>query len=222
MLIPVNGEFIYKELCKLNPSKSTGTDNIPVRFVKDAASVLKRPVMHIVNLSIEENVVLKDIKNARVVPLFKKNKRCEVGKYRPVSVLSVVSKILEQSLYTQLEQCLVHKKKLLFEFQPGFRSNFSTGTCLTYLTEYIKTQASNGLYTGMIMLDLQKAFDTLDHVILCRKLKAMGVKSVDLYILYLSNRSQVVHVNKTHSDPSLVTCCVLRGSTLSPFYSFVM
>ena len=91
MLIPVTEVFIYKELCKLNPSKCTGTDNIPARFVKDAASVLKRPVMHIVNLSIEQNVVPKNMKNARVVPLFKKNKRCEVGNYRPVSVLPVVS-----------------------------------------------------------------------------------------------------------------------------------
>ena len=57
MLIPVN-----EELCKLNPSKSTRTGNIPARFVKGAASVLKRPVMHIVNLSIEQNVVPKDMK----------------------------------------------------------------------------------------------------------------------------------------------------------------
>ena len=72
MLIPVNEDFIYKELCKLNPSKSTGTDNIPARFVKDAASVFKKPIGHIINLSIEKNVVPKDLKNARVVPLFKK------------------------------------------------------------------------------------------------------------------------------------------------------
>ena len=61
MLIPVNEDFIYKELCKLNPSKSTGTDNIPARFVKDAASVFKKPIGHIINLSIEKNVVPKDL-----------------------------------------------------------------------------------------------------------------------------------------------------------------
>ena len=136
MLIPVSEDFIYKELCKLNPSKSTGTDNIPARFVKDAASVHTKPIVHIINLSIEQNVVRNDLKNARVVPLFKKNKRSEVGNYRPVSVLSVVSKILERAVYTQLEEYLV-KKKLLFDFQSGFRSNFSTDSCLTYLTDYI-------------------------------------------------------------------------------------
>ena len=63
------------------------------------------------------------------------------------------------------------KKKLLFDFQSCFRSNFSTDSCLTYLTDYIKSQTSKDLYNGMLMLDLQKAFDTVDHDILCNKLK---------------------------------------------------
>ena len=96
-------------------------------------------------------------------------------------MLSVVSKILERAVYTQLEDNLV-KKKLLFDFQSGFRSNFSTDSCLTYLTDYIKTQTSKGLYTEMLMLDLPKAFDTVDHNILCKKLKAMGIKSVDWFL----------------------------------------
>lgn len=72
----------------MNPSKSTGTDIIPARF---AASVFTNPICHIVNLSNDQSVVQNELKNARVVPLFKKNKRSEVGNYRPVSVLSIVS-----------------------------------------------------------------------------------------------------------------------------------
>ena len=216
-LTPVNEDFIYKELCKLNPSKSTGTDNIPARFVKDAASVFKKPIGHIINFSIEKNVVPKDLKNARVVPLFKKNKRSEVGNYRPVSVLSVVSKILERAVYTQLEDYLV-KKKLLFDFQSGFRSNFSTDSCLTYLTDYIKTQTSKGLYTGMLMLDLQKTFDTVDHDILCKKLKAMGIKSVDWFRSYLSYRNQIVNVNDTESDLWCPTRKYFRSSSFPLLY----
>ena len=127
----------------------------------------KKPIGHIINLSIEKNIVPKDLKNARVVPLFKKNKRSKVRDYRPVSVLSVVSKILERAVYTQLEDNLV-KKKLLFDFQSCFRSNFSTDSCLTYLTDYIKTQTSKGLCTGMLMLYLKKAFDAVDHDIFAR------------------------------------------------------
>ena len=185
------------------------------RFVKDAASVLTKPILHIINLSIDQNLVPNDLKNTRVVPLFKKNKRCEVRNYRPVSVLSVISKILERAVYTQLEDYLV-KKKLMVDFQSGFRSNFSTDSCLTYLTDYIKSQTSKGFYTGMLMLDLQKAFDTVDHDILCKKLKAMGIKSVDWFRSYLSHQNQIFQVNDIVSDPSLVTCGVPQGSILGP------
>ena len=82
-------------------------------------------------------------------------------------MLSVVPTILERAVYTQLEDYLV-KKNILFDFQSCFRSNFSTDSCLTYLTDYNKTQTSKGLYTGMLMLDLQKAFDTVDHDIFAR------------------------------------------------------
>ena len=89
VLTSINEDFIFKALCKLNSSKGIGSNNIPARFVKDAASVLTKPTTHIVNLS---GIVPRSLKNARVVPLFKKNKRPDVSNYRPVSVLSVVSK----------------------------------------------------------------------------------------------------------------------------------
>ena len=114
-------------------------------------------------------------------------------------MLSVVSKILEMAVCTQLEDYLV-KKKLLFDFQSSFRSNFSIDSCLTYLTDYIKIQTCKGLYKGMLMLDLQKVFDTVDHGILCKKLKAIGIKSVYWFRSYLSNRNQIVNVNDTESD----------------------
>ena len=74
----------------------------------------------------------------------------------------------EECVYIQLEEYLVNKD-LLFDCQSGFRSRYSTDTCSAYLTDYIKTQTSEGLNTGMVMLDLQKAFDAVDHYILCKK-----------------------------------------------------
>ena len=125
---------------------------------------------------------------------FSRKKRSCFSNYRPVSVLSVVSKILEKAVYVQLEGYLVNNN-LLHEFQSGLRSKFSTDTCLSYLTDFIKHVTSNGLYNGMIMLDFQKAFDTADHLILCEKLRAMGVGSVDWFMSYLSGRNQFVQVN---------------------------
>ena len=86
-----------------------------------------------------------------------KNNPLDVSNYRPVSILSIVSKILERSIFFQLNEFLT-KNNLLYEYQSGFRSRYSTDTCLMHLLDYIKGNNARGLYTGMIMLDLQKAF----------------------------------------------------------------
>ena len=211
----VSEEFVYKELSSLNSSKSTGLDNISARFLKDGASFLKLPITYIINMSITSGEVPGELKSARVKPLFKKNCRSEVGNYRPVSILCVVSKILERAVYNQLE-AFVTKNNLIYEFQSGFRGNFSTDTRLIHLTDHIKKNTSKGLYTGMIMLDLQKAFDTVDHEILCQKLSVMGVVSVEWFRSYLSDRTQMVNVNNTSSDFQKITCGVPQGSILGP------
>ncbi|XP_060607821.1 uncharacterized protein LOC132759963 [Ruditapes philippinarum] len=156
----VSEEYIYKELCKLNCSKSTGLDEIPAKFLKDAAPFLKIHITFLVNNSITSKSVPNELKCAKVKPLFKKNNRSDVSNYRPVSILSIVSKILERTVYNQLEIFLV-KQGLLYELQSGFRCNYSTDSCLIHLTDHVKSQTSKGLLTGMIMLDLQKAFDTV-------------------------------------------------------------
>ena len=171
---PVSEEFIYKELCNLNSFKSTGLDNIPSRFVKDVAKALTKPVTYIVNLSITSGIVPNQLKSARVKPLFKKNNRTEVGNYRPVSILCIISKILKKAVYQQLESHLI-KNNLLYEFQSGFRSAYSTDTCLIHLFDHIKSQTAKSLYTSMVMIDLQKSFDTVDRQILCSKLQAMAI-----------------------------------------------
>ena len=194
ILKPVTEDFVYKQILNLNPVKSTGLDDIPARFIRDGAPVLKIPITYIVNLSITTATVPDDMKVARVKPLYKKNSSLEAGNYRPVSILSVVSKILEKSVYTQLVHFL-DENNILFEFQSGFRSKFSTDTCLIHLFDYIKSNTSKGLFTGMLLLDLQKAFDTVDHDILCKKLEVIGVISVDWFKSYLVDRKQFVQVN---------------------------
>ena len=166
-------------------------------------------------MSIVENKVPEELKSAKVVPLYKKGNKSEVGNFRPVSILSIVSKILERAVYSQLKAFLV-KNNMLYDLQSGFRGNYSTDTCLIHLTDHIKTQTSKGLYTGMILLDLQKAFDTVDHSILCDKLKAMGIGSVEWFQSYLSDRMQTVQVNDTYSNIEQITCGVPQGSILGP------
>ena len=110
-----------------------------------------------------------------------------VGNYRPVSILSVVSKILERVVFTQLQDYLTDNH-LMYELQSGFRPGFSTNTCLIHLTDYIKSEMDKGDYTGLVLLDLQKAFNTVDHSILLQKLSAIGLggKSVIWFNSYLT------------------------------------
>ena len=206
---------MLKELLKLNSSKSTGLDELPARFIKDGANILKIPITFIVNLSITTSTVPEDMKIARVKPLYKKNISLEAGNYRPVSILSIVSKILERSVHSQLVKYLDHNN-ILYEFQSGFRSRYSTDTCLIHLFDYLKGNTSRGLFTGMLLLDLQKAFDTVDHDILFKKLESIGVLSVDWFRSYLTGRKQFLHINSVSSDPGFVTCGVPQGSILGP------
>ena len=121
----VSENKILKYLNNLSANKATGLDGIPSRFVRDSASVIACPLTHVINLSIIQGVVPDDLKSARVVPLFKKNNKTEVGNYRPVSILSIISKVFERVVYDQVEAYL-DQKKLLYKFQSGFRSRFST------------------------------------------------------------------------------------------------
>ena len=97
------------------------------------------------------------------------------------------------------------------DYQSGFRSSFFTDTCLIHLLDNIKLKNAKGLYTGMTLLDLQKAFDTVDHHISCSKLKLMGIQSTKWFETYLSNRSQSVNIGKCHSETAAVIAVSHKG-----------
>ena len=119
----VTENFIYKELCKLNPLKSN--DGIKAKFLKDGAEVITAAVTHIINLSIDQQIVPDELKFAVIKPLFKKNSRLEVGNYRPVCILPNISKILETAVYIHMEEHL-KQNNLIYEYQSGFRKSHST------------------------------------------------------------------------------------------------
>ena len=164
---------VFKYLIRLNSNKATGLDGIPSKFVKDAAPIIAYPLCHIINLSLIQAGVPDSLKSARVIPLFKKNDKTEVGNYRPVSILNVISKILEIVVYDLLNDYLT-SNDLLFKYQSGFRHKFSTETYLIHLTDFIRSHMDKGNFVGMILLDLQKAFDTVNHSILLTNLKPLA------------------------------------------------
>ena len=214
-IFKVSEEFVYKELCELNISKATGIDGFKPKFLKDGADVIKGPVTHIINLSLESGVVPNGLKSAIVKPLYKKGSRLDVGNYRPVSILPTISKIMERAVYLQMEKHL-KDKNILYEFQSGFRASYSTDTCLINLQDGIRIDISQGKYAGMVLMDLQKAFDTVDHDILLEKLDSMGFDNHKWFESYLKGRKQMVVANDVSSETGTVTCGVPQGSILGP------
>lgn len=214
-LVEVSEEYIFSVIMRLGVNKSTGLDCLPARFIIDGAPILKGPITHVINLSISTSEVPEGFKEARVKPLYKKNNRQEVGNYRPVSILNIISKVLERAVYDQLSDYL-RLNNVIYDFQSGFRGDYSTDTCLIYLIDLLKTNTSKGNYTGLVLLDLQKAFDTVDHYILCDKLRAMGVKSVEWFYSYLSGRNQIVKIDDQCSEVCNISCGVPQGSILGP------
>ena len=215
VLMPVSHHFVKKELLSLDPKKSTGLDDISPRFLHDGAEYLAEPIKHVVNLSILSETVPSSLKQAKVIPLFKKGSRLDPGNYRPVSILSSISKVLERAVNNQLVEYL-DSKKLFYEYQSGFRNRFSTDTCLINLVDYIKGENKKGNLVGMVMIDLRKAFDTVDEEILLEKLSAMGVTSIDWFRSYLTDREQCTQVDGINSSFLEVTFGVPQGSILGP------
>jgi hypothetical protein len=213
----VDEESILNIVNSICINKATGMDNLPAKFLKLGCKHILTPLTCIINLSIKSSIIPAELKCARVVPIYKKNLKTYEGNYRPVSVLSIVSKILERVVYIQVEHYLTHNN-LLYEFQSGFRPGYSTDTCLIHLTDLIKTETGKGNYTGMVIINLQKAFDTVDHHILLEKLSACGMnkQSVEWFRSYLMGRKQVVDLNGTFSSFNNISCGVPQGSILGP------
>ena len=117
---------------------------------------------------------------AKLKPLYKKGSKLEPQNYRPISLLPLVSNFFEKIVHIQTQNYL-DKHNILYKYQSGVRTKHSTDTCLTLLNNKILNGIDQGLYTGMILIDLQKAFDTIDHEIFLMKLECIGFNRSTIY-----------------------------------------
>ena len=216
-LKPTTYEIVLKLLEKLNPNMSVGIDNLGGRFLRDGAEILAKSITELFNLSIEKSIFPDECKIAKLKPLYKKGSKLEPKNYRPISLLPIVSKIFEKLVHCQTQNYL-DKHTVLYKYQSGFRTKHSTDTCLSLLNNNILNGVDKGLLTGMILIDLQKAFDTIDHEIFSMKLECMGFsKSTILwYKSYLRNRTFRVNIEKDYSNIGNLNCGVPQGSILGP------
>ena len=144
----------------------------------------------LLNFSITGGKVPSDWKNLKISAIFKKGSKLDPGHYRPISVLPVISKLLERIVHTQLYSYL-NDTGLLAAEQSGFHENHSTQTSLHKLLENFYSDIENGKIIGMLALDLRKAFDTVNHKILLDKLKHYRISRICLnwFSSYLENRA---------------------------------
>lgn len=222
---PVNSLVIDKldehdveaAILQLRNDCAVGWDGISSSLLKMCRHVLVLPMTYIFNLCIETGVFPDCLKKAIVHPIYKGGNRSCVDNYRPISVLSSLSKILEKCLNKNLRSFL-DKNKIIADNQYGFRSRVSTEDAVLDLTQSIaRTLDSKRKCLGMF-LDLSKAFDTVSVPKLISKLEFLGVRGIALEIFkdYLRNRTQVVKIDSMCSDEEVVSFGVPQGSILGP------
>ena len=174
---------------------------------------MARPISQLCNLSIKLNSLPRSCKIAKVKPLFKKGSKSDPQNYRLILLPPILSKIIERIILDQTQE-LLSKNKILYRFQSGLRKNYSNNTCLEHLTDKITNGFEKSLFTGMILIDLQKAFDNIYHKILIKKMKYLGFSKITWFKSYLSERKFKININTSYSSPSNLICGVPQGSIL--------
>jgi hypothetical protein len=202
----------------MKTSKSVRPCDPPIKFIKIAAKVISPILARIFNLCVSQSIFPSDLKIACVIPIHKSGDKTNCGNYRPISILSPFSKIFEKCILTQLNLFFT-KYSLFSQNQFGFKENTSTEIALSKIYEEYTSNIDDGKVTCSVFLDISKAFDTVNHMILIDKLYCHGVRGLPLHLLqnYLSNRSQFTSINGFISSRLKITSGVPQGSVLGPF-----
>ena len=211
---PVDLTTIILVIKELNSTNAFGSDGIPFKFIKDSLPVTIVYILVIINTSIVTSTFPSKWKQPHVLPFFKSGDKEEACNYRPISLLPILSKILEKVVALQLMHYL-ENNHILSNHQHGFRPMLSTETALLKVTEKLYSNIDNKIISLLLLLDLSKAFDSVSHKILFTKFQKYNIDS-SWFRSYLSERYQSVRINDILSAPCPVTFGVPQGSILGP------
>ena len=201
----------------LKSSTASGPNSFPSFLLSEFAPLLVQPLCAIINMSLQEGVFPSLLKAANICPIFKKGEKFKCENYRPISLLSNISKIFEKIMYNRVENFLISSNQF-YDLQFGFRRKHSTNHALLSIVETIREAMDNKLFSCGVFIDLEKAFDTVNHKILLSKLSYYGIRgnANTWFESYLTGRTQSVCINGKLSTKCSITCGVPQGSILGP------
>ena len=211
------GELFKTATSCLKPDKAAGYDELKPGIIKHIIPFITKPLTHICNLSFNSGVFPNKLKIAKIIPVFKEGEKDQYKNYRPISLLSCFSKIIERLMFNRVFSFL-EKYDILCNQQYGFRPGHSTELALADIVDKLSSSLDNQNICIGVFLDLSKAFDTIDHTILLNKLHYYGIRGTTLNWMdsYISDRSQYTSYKNKHSQFAQIECGVPQGSVLGP------
>lgn len=213
----IDQNIVINTIKKLKIKKAPGHDGIRSEILKEVAHELAPVLSYLINFGFRIGVFPDILKLGKIKPLFKEGDRTDLNNYRPISLISNFSKIIEMIIKTQLVKFL-EINNLLSENQFGFRQGKSTEDAILYLTSKVYKALDDNKPCISVFVDLKKAFDTVCHRKLIKKMKQMGLRgsAINLIKSYLEGRSQFVDIDGIQSDIRTVACGVPQGTVLGP------
>ena len=193
---PITSSEIESEISSIPSRKSYGLYSCPTKILKCARRVISKPIAEMINISVQSGVYPSILKHAKVIPVFKTGDVTESDNYRPISLLSNLNKIFEKVMYKRFI-AYIENKNILHHSQYGFRKQHSTQYAIVDIVNKIQASIDKKEFTCDILIDLKKAFDTVDHTILLYKHQYCGFRGIihDCLSSYLTNRFQTTQIN---------------------------
>ena len=216
-LTPTTPDEVANVIRRLSSRKALGPNSIPYKILITFHKTISTPLSNLINMSFESGVHPEPTKTPNVIPVHKKGSQLEPNNYRPISLISNISKIIEKLVHKRLNSFL-EANSIFYEQQFGFRNNHSTNHALIQITEKIRQALDKNEYACGTFIDLQKAFDTVNHEILLKKLEHYGIHGIpnNWFRSFLTERYQFTTVSNQSSTKSKISHGVPQGSILRP------